>query len=300
MPFTLKNMQKQQIGLVESLEYAFCAVSREEPIYVLDDIHVLGDAKINSLHTHNCLEFGYCLNGSGIFNIDNRLEFYNKGDVAIMNPGDYHRATSSPGVTSKWQWLWVDFENCIHGLGTFDANNPAQQLLQQIMPSGILRDTDSLRELLYLIVLEMNEKRPFYQTSVQAFMLNVSIELQRLASKENLKPKKERGWDTKIQPAIDCILAEYDRIIRIEELSSLCKMSLSSFRAKFQACTGSSPNQYINSVRLKMSEILLRQTDRSILDISISTGFQTLSSYNRFFKRSYNMSPSQFRRKHKG
>lgn len=89
---------------------------------------------------------------------------------------------------------------------------------------------------------------------------------------------------------------ELGRCISGSGLADRCNMSVSYFRKLFSANVGMSPQQYILHVRLSHAEQLLRATDQQILSISQETGFQTLSSFNRHFRRVYGMPPSALRR----
>lgn len=57
-----------------------------------------------------------------------------------------------------------------------------------------------------------------------------------------------------------------------------------------------SVSQFVNEFRIREACDLLRQTDRSILDISLASGFATKSNFNREFARITGQSPSLWRR----
>jgi transcriptional regulator GlxA family with amidase domain len=55
------------------------------------------------------------------------------------------------------------------------------------------------------------------------------------------------------------------------------------------------PLEYINEFRLKVATAILASTSRSILEIALSSGFPTLSNFNRLFKAKFNKSPRNYR-----
>ena len=61
---------------------------------------------------------------------------------------------------------------------------------------------------------------------------------------------------------------------------------------------GVSFTTYLCDFRLNIAARLLVTTDDSILSISERTGFNNLSYFNRLFKKAYEMTPVQFRRKY--
>ncbi|MBQ8005767.1 MAG: helix-turn-helix transcriptional regulator [Clostridia bacterium] len=56
-------------------------------------------------------------------------------------------------------------------------------------------------------------------------------------------------------------------------------------------------NDYINSLRISDACRQLRQTDKTITEISECVGFNTLRTFNRAFVRQTGMSPSEYRRR---
>lgn len=56
-------------------------------------------------------------------------------------------------------------------------------------------------------------------------------------------------------------------------------------------------NDYINSLRINDACRQLRQTDKTITEISECVGFNTLRTFNRAFVRQIGMSPSEYRRR---
>lgn len=64
----------------------------------------------------------------------------------------------------------------------------------------------------------------------------------------------------------------------------------------FKKDIGVTPISYLNKVRLKHAVELLIRTDRTVLDIAISVGFNSLSSFYTQFKKVYNGTPKDFQR----
>lgn len=89
-----------------------------------------------------------------------------------------------------------------------------------------------------------------------------------------------------------------DPEFNIDKLASEMYMGRTSFYNKFKALTGISPNDYINSHKLKQAAILLKQDNSlSITEISDSLGFNTPNYFCRKFKEQFGVSPSQFKQK---
>lgn len=64
----------------------------------------------------------------------------------------------------------------------------------------------------------------------------------------------------------------------------------------FKSEYGITPKEYTDSLRLNAAKHLLETTQDKIIDIACSTGFSSLSSFNRFFKQQTGAAPTQYRK----
>lgn len=60
-------------------------------------------------------------------------------------------------------------------------------------------------------------------------------------------------------------------------------------------CLLSAPVRYINLVRIQMACDLLQMSNDSIAHIAYKTGFETLTTFNRNFKKILGISPREWR-----
>ena len=56
------------------------------------------------------------------------------------------------------------------------------------------------------------------------------------------------------------------------------------------------PMKYINTLRIEKAQELLLTSDRSILDIALSSGFGNLSSFYEAFRKKNSMTPKDYRK----
>lgn len=91
---------------------------------------------------------------------------------------------------------------------------------------------------------------------------------------------------------------------RFEEKTSLAEVAgdvgLSRERLSrlFHESLGITFSDYLNEVRLGHARRRLASEDESITNVAYSSGFQSLSQFNRRFKAAEGMSPSEYRRRH--
>ena len=82
----------------------------------------------------------------------------------------------------------------------------------------------------------------------------------------------------------------------IEDLAAANNYSVNYFRKIFKKYTGMTPLDYIINFRLRVASTFLRTTNKSVLEIAEESGFPTLSSFNRYFKKKFGTTPSQWRK----
>ena len=64
----------------------------------------------------------------------------------------------------------------------------------------------------------------------------------------------------------------------------------------FKAQTGLTPNDYLQRLRIEKAQEQLRQTNRSVTEIGLATGFSTGQYFSTVFGRYTGVSPTRFRK----
>jgi len=81
----------------------------------------------------------------------------------------------------------------------------------------------------------------------------------------------------------------------ISALAESISLSVSRFRHLFKQETGDTPSRYLKLVRFRKAEKLIRTTFIPIKEILIIVGLSSDSHFWREFRRSYGMSPAEYR-----
>jgi AraC-like DNA-binding protein len=95
--------------------------------------------------------------------------------------------------------------------------------------------------------------------------------------------------------ARDLADARYAEPLTVEELAAAAGLSRAHFSREFKSAFGETPHAYLLTRRLERAAALLRSTDRSVLDICLSVGLQSLGSFTTSFTRTYGMPPAAYR-----
>src|SRR5919106_1857876 len=95
--------------------------------------------------------------------------------------------------------------------------------------------------------------------------------------------------------AKDLADARYSEPLTVDDLARAARLSRSHFSREFRRAFGEPPHAYLLTRRLERAAALLRNTDRSVTDICLSVGLQSLGSFTTSFTRTYGMSPTAYR-----
>ena len=95
--------------------------------------------------------------------------------------------------------------------------------------------------------------------------------------------------------AKDLADARYFDPLDVDDLARAAGLSRAHFSREFRRAFGESPHGYLLTRRLERAAALLRNTDRSIADVCLSVGLQSLGSFTTSFTRTYGLSPAAYR-----
>ena len=97
-----------------------------------------------------------------------------------------------------------------------------------------------------------------------------------------------------IKKAIRYISQNFSRNLTLDEVADHVHLNSAYFSTLFKQSTGSSFKEYLNMVRIEESKRLLSNTDYSIIDISLATGFEDQSYFSKVFKKYTGLTPKQY------
>ena len=95
--------------------------------------------------------------------------------------------------------------------------------------------------------------------------------------------------------AKDLADARYFEPLDVDDMAAAAGLSRAHFSREFRRTFGESPHAYLLTRRLERAASLLRLTDRSVMDVCLSVGLQSLGSFTSSFTRTYGMSPTAYR-----
>jgi transcriptional regulator GlxA family with amidase domain len=101
--------------------------------------------------------------------------------------------------------------------------------------------------------------------------------------------------DRHLLRAKDLADARFFEPIGVDDMARAAGLSRAHFSRAFKAAFGESPRAYLVTRRLERAAALLRTTDRSVADICLSVGWQSIGSFTTSFTRTFGRPPTAYR-----
>lgn len=250
------------------------------------------------LHYHSSLEIGVCLSGSGLFYFGEKCYPVQPGDVFVVNNLELHIARSDPRDPSRYIFLNFDPQLLLH---------EDQNLLLPFVyrpdhfHNRIPADSPLARPLaerIQTVRRELHERRDGYRSMAKSAIFEICVILLRHYS-DNISRtqwKKVTEAFRKLRPALVHMEQNFREPLELKDIAALLGMSVSRTSRLFQEELGCRFRDHLLKLRLNEAKRLLLSTDASITDVCFASGFQSVASFYRIFKRAAGMPPLDYRR----
>lgn len=107
---------------------------------------------------------------------------------------------------------------------------------------------------------------------------------------------KNEYLDHEMDTAASYFNENYNRDINIEEYATSRGMSVSWFIQNFKKFTGTTPMQFITSIRITNAQMLLETTNYAVNEIAHIVGYDNPLYFSRLFHKQKGCSPSEYRK----
>jgi len=284
-----------------TIEYRYYETPSDVPVLaLLGDrwIRAYGEC-VSSVHFHNHLEIGYCYEGHGTLVIDDETRPYREGTYSVIPHYMCHNTISDNGMLCRCEYLFIDMETFLASV--YPENQHFKDHLIRLINLrahvGNAADNPKIAQLILSLLDELRYKRPFYLLSVRGFLLSLLTELARSAeSGETLVPASVGAQNLVILDALHYVTTHYGEEIRVQKLAEVCHISETHFHRVFREIMSLSPMEYVNIVRVEMACNMLRSSDYSMKTVARRSGYTTMTTFNRNFRRVTNCSPLQWKK----
>jgi AraC-like DNA-binding protein len=120
---------------------------------------------------------------------------------------------------------------------------------------------------------------------------------QHLATISNsIQPEAAKVDPPVVSRAKKYIDERFQERITLDEAAQAVNASTRHFCKVFKEATGITFTDYLARIRVEKAKDLLRNPHLRVSEIAFETGFESISQFNRSFKRITGQSPTQFRK----
>lgn len=131
--------------------------------------------------------------------------------------------------------------------------------------------------------------------AMEGLALEMLAELARAAKR--VSTKKAPRWLGRV---VERIHDEFAKPISLANLAEVADVHPSHLAQVFREHFHCSPGEFIRQVRIEQAMRRMTDSEASLADISLATGFSDQSHFSRLFKRTTGLTPAQFRQLHLG
>lgn len=231
------------------------------------------------LHLHKNVEITMVMSGKINIFINGEDYELSEGEVAIIFPNQPH----SYKTTESNQILLMFFEATFPGDFTGD-------LLHYVPDKSVVPRNKVITDLmatLYKLYIEKSDDR-----LLRAYVSAILGHALPLMYMKRVDYKNDMDMILKILAYIDMHFLEPINLDALSKELGISKFMISRiFSEQFQV----SFRDYINSQRAAYAHMLLLSTSHPVTDIAFDSGFNSLRSFYRVFKKQYGVAPNEFR-----
>ncbi len=257
------------------------------------------NSKQSHIHTHDYDEIVIIEGGSGNQHINNECYFVTTGDVFIVKGEAIHYFTDAKNLRifniGFKPWVLSNFSQLLfntpgyHSLFVLEPAGRKQAQFSQKLHLD-MSSLQTLSDMLEQLKNELNNQKD--ELIVTALFMQITGFICRMHYNYSYSKIVKDNPCAKI---LEHIETHYTEQITLEDLCKVSHMSKNGIIAMFKRLYGITPIKYINNLRLYKAEMLLKNSNMSITQIALESGFGDSNYFTRFFKSIKGITPRDYR-----
>lgn len=246
-------------------------------------------------HHHSAVEVIICIDQPYNVTVTNQKFTLQPGDILIIPP---HLLHSLEGSKKGSRFIGLFNIDMLNGFSDFKILMPTL-----LTPHLLTHDlTPQIYDKVYKIFMKIidyyfsNEimwEFSIYSKILELFALLGQYQYGTTLHDSKLDKSSSENFE-KFATLLSYIDSHYATELDLEQAASLVGFSKFHFTRLFKEFTNCTFYDYLSQARIQAAQRLL-STNTSITDIAFQTGFNSLSSFCRCFKKYTNLSPSEYR-----
>jgi AraC family cel operon transcriptional repressor len=245
-----------------------------------------------ALHTHEHWEIFVVMQGEIMHTINGQKTLCKRGDAWLMRPNDLHALRFSSAASQNYQNINFIFSSQFAEQLLRPHRDPNELINTQRPLSFSINESD-LNSIYDKCLYTQNLPKEQYEASAKLLVAQLML---IFLEQDTVFDLKYPVWFNNFLIYISTP-ANFD--LSLKELSKATPYSYSRLAVLFKEYTGITFASYVTEKKLTYAKQLLRTTSMTTLQISEKLGYTSLSAFNHLFKKTFSMTPSEYRKKHK-
>lgn len=255
-----------------------------------------GEIFYDKLHQHQEIQLSYVISGKGTFIVGDTIKNYETNDILIFGSNVPHvlKSDVESNVSSHMISLFFTLES----FGEEFFNLPEFQKVKGFISKaqlGLKLRKISLKEKFRAITKESKLKRFLLFLEVLDSMIESDVETVASFSTKKIYTDNE---GKRMSAIFDLALNNYHKDITLEDVADVATMTPNAFCRYFKQRTNKTFVQFLTEIRIEKScNLLSKNNELSIAEIAYQCGFKNISNYNRKFKSTKDVTPTEYRKR---
>ncbi len=259
----------------------------------------------DTIHYHPEHQLTYFIKGEGTSFIGNHVERFKPGDVYFIGKNVPHVSKcdeayyqNNPELEALSISLFFNDET--FGSQFFEIPEMAHiKRLLELASMG-LKITGEEQETIATLIEECQQIDGFKRFQNLLSILDIMAKseyVKTLSGVRYLAPSKE-SENERINVVFRFLSNSFRTAITLNQIAGVANMTPNAFCRYFKQRTGRPYSLFINEMRVEYAGKMIAGSRESFGNIAIESGFNSISYFNRQFKRITGMSPLQYRKKY--
>ena len=249
------------------------------------------------LACHSAQEIAYFTSGKGVYFIDGKLYDIVPGTIFFILGGKNH-FVKELRENIDFINIWFKPEEFAGGEGRArmcaDMFSNAEVKNCRIVPGE--EYYDEIKSTIVAIYDEAKGERDSRIWMIETLMCRLIILISRrfgMCAGDIGKVDNENGFS--FEQSIIYINDRITKDFTLKEIADIAGVNRNYYCRIFKKYTGKTVRNYINNRRVEIAKERLRSTNDTVIDIAIACGFNSITNFNKVFKRLAGMTPSEYR-----
>ena len=247
------------------------------------------NAPTKNPHWHDCYEIEYIVSGRATERINDCEYEAIPRDIFLLTPNDFHQFvdyTENITIVNIMFPEEIIWEQLLSKLETKAFNMNVFARLEE-------DESEKVKALVSVFEKEIEQKKSGYVQNVHS-IINIIVSI---ILRERFKENNVGGQYSSVKRAIDYIKNNFQKPLTLVDVAKEVNLEPNYFSSIFSKKLKTTFKSFLNEIRLNNAVKELKNSEKSILDICYSSGYGSISNFNRMFKKRYGMSPREYRQK---